>query len=73
MPVAAVSAAGSAIVSSGSSTTSAALIALPQSQVLAPSARVKIAVRVVSEPVPEVVGTQIAGRRFSGKSRLPNS
>ena len=47
--------------------TSSALISSPHSQTLAWSARVRIAVRVVSEPVPAVVGAQILRNGAAGK------
>ena len=58
---------------SGSRMTSSAFISSPHSQTLALSARVRMAVRVSSEPVPEVVGMTIEARRFAGKGLLHSS
>ena len=66
MPVAAVSGAGNPVVSTGSSTISPGLSSSPHSHTLAPSAAASTAVRVASDPVPEVVGTHTDTSRVSG-------
>ena len=68
MPVAAVNEAGSPVVSVGSSTISAGFNSSPHSHTLEPSAAASTAVRVASDPVPEVVGTQTLSSRPGGKA-----
>ena len=67
MPVAAVSGAGSPVVRAGSRTISAGLSSSPHSHTFAPAGSASTAVRVASEPVPEVVGMHTDTSRVAGK------
>src|SRR3546814_11407205 len=66
-PVQAVSAGGSVTVSAGSSTTRFGLVSWPQIHSFLPAELAKMLVDESSEPVPAVVGPQLAGMPDAGR------